>query len=229
MPLTLSQTFKPNAKSGYKNDKLESVAKNTLATLGSGSMAHAVKLPKGEDVNEWLAVNTVDFFNELNLIYGTISQFCSKDSCPCMNAGDGYKYLWQDSTKYTSPTELSAPEYVEQLMDWAESQLNDESIFPLQIGQAFPKDFKKRVSTLFRRFFRVYAHIYHSHIDQINSLSADAPLNTCFKHFIYFVLEFQLIDAKELGPLQPLIDNIVKSDNKRASGSGGKDAPEEKA
>jgi len=29
-----------------------------LATLGSGSMLQAVKLPKGEDVNEWLAVNS---------------------------------------------------------------------------------------------------------------------------------------------------------------------------
>jgi hypothetical protein len=31
---------------------------HTLATLGSGSMLQAVKLPKGEDVNEWLAVNS---------------------------------------------------------------------------------------------------------------------------------------------------------------------------
>lgn len=51
-----------------------------------------------------------------------------------MSAGDTHKFLWRDSTKYLTPTEMSAPEYVEQLMDWAESQLNDESIFPLQVG-----------------------------------------------------------------------------------------------
>lgn len=43
-----------------------------------------MKLPKGEDLNEWLAVCVVDFFNELNLIYGTISEQCTKTSCPKM-------------------------------------------------------------------------------------------------------------------------------------------------
>ena len=32
-----------------------------------------VKLPKGEDFNDWLAVHVVDFFNRINLIYGTVS------------------------------------------------------------------------------------------------------------------------------------------------------------
>ena len=34
-------------------------------TLGSGDIRTAVALPRGEDMNEWLAVNTVDFFNEV--------------------------------------------------------------------------------------------------------------------------------------------------------------------
>lgn len=96
------------------------------------------------------------------------------------------------------------------------SSLNHFVIFiPISnVGQQFPKDFKKRVSTLFRRFFRVYGHIYHSHIDEINKLNADAHLNTCFKHFMYFVQEFQLIDKEELQPLQPIIDSIMKRDQK---------------
>ena len=77
------------------------------------------------------------------------------------------------------------------------------------LGIEFPKDFKKRVSTIFRRFFRVYAHIYHCHADDIKSFNADAHLNTCFKHFLYFVREFQLIDSKELIPLQELITPIL--------------------
>jgi hypothetical protein len=33
------------------------------ATLGSGDLTGAIKLPPGEDINEWLAVNsTLDFF-----------------------------------------------------------------------------------------------------------------------------------------------------------------------
>ena len=43
---------------------------------------------------------------------------------------------------------------------------------------------------------------------------AEAHLNTCFKHFIYFVNEFKLIDPVELAPLKDLIDSLM-----------GKDAP----
>jgi hypothetical protein len=28
----------------------------------------AVKLPEGEDRDEWVAVNTVDFFNQINML-----------------------------------------------------------------------------------------------------------------------------------------------------------------
>ena len=36
-----------------------------VKALGTEVLRGAVVLPKGEEVNEWLAVNTVDFFNEV--------------------------------------------------------------------------------------------------------------------------------------------------------------------
>lgn len=59
--------------------------------------------------------------------------------------------------------------------------VNDEHIFPLQLGTAFPKNFQSTVKVIFKRLFRVYAHIYHSHFQRIVSLGAEAHLNTCFK------------------------------------------------
>jgi len=44
---------------------------------------------------------------------------------------------------------------------------------------------------------------------KIVGLGAEAHLNTCFKHFIYFVHEFKLIDPKELQPLKDLIDSLM--------------------
>jgi MOB kinase activator 1 len=35
-------------------------------TLGSGNLEMAVELPEGEDLNEWLAVNTIEFYNDSN-------------------------------------------------------------------------------------------------------------------------------------------------------------------
>lgn len=47
--------FKPrNASKGNSSYQLRQFAE---ATLGSGSLRKAVKLPEGEDLSEWLAVN----------------------------------------------------------------------------------------------------------------------------------------------------------------------------
>ncbi|KAK7843363.1 mob kinase activator-like 1a [Quercus suber] len=120
-----------------------------------------------------------------------------------------YEYRWADGEKIKKPIEVSAPRYVELLMDWIEGQLDNESLFPQRLGSPFPPNFKDVVKTIFKRLFRVYAHIYHSHFQKIVSLKEEAHLNTCFKHFILFTCEFVLIDRKELAPLQELIESIV--------------------
>lgn len=40
-------------------------------------MVEAVKLPPGEDLNEWHAVNIVDFYNAISILYGTLESFCT--------------------------------------------------------------------------------------------------------------------------------------------------------
>lgn len=64
-----------------------------LSIKGSGDLHEAVKLPPGEDLNEWIAVNTVDFFNQINMLYGTLTEFCTAESCPVMSAGPKYEYV----------------------------------------------------------------------------------------------------------------------------------------
>jgi MOB kinase activator 1 len=46
-----------------------------------------VRLPVGEDLCEWLAVNTVDFYNAINVLFGTLEEFCTVHSCSLMTAG----------------------------------------------------------------------------------------------------------------------------------------------
>lgn len=89
------------------------------------------------------------------------------------------------------PTHLSAPAYVEALMTWTQSILDDEKHFPQKIGKKshscgrpslishrstgvrFPTTFINTAKTILRRLFRVYAHIYHSHFDQICALGIE--------------------------------------------------------
>jgi hypothetical protein len=44
-----------------------------------------------------------------------------------------YEYLWQDETM-KKPIRCSAPEYVDHLMTWVQSKLDDETIFPSRVG-----------------------------------------------------------------------------------------------
>lgn len=203
-----AKTFRPR-KSTPVGSKGLTLKRHIEATLGSGNIREAVQLPPGEDLNEWLAVNTVDFYNAISVLFGTLEEFCSPQSCPVMSAGPKYEYLWADGVKVKKPTRLSAPEYINNLFDWIESQMDDSRIFPQQYGVPFPHNFLEVVRTMFKRLFRVYAHIYHTHFRSICSLGEEAHLNTCFKHFMYFTQAFNLVDTKELVPLHELIDQMV--------------------
>lgn len=176
-------------------------------TLGHGNLRLAVTLPDGEDLNEWLAVNTVDFYNQINMLYGTITELCTPMTCPSMNAGPKYEFLWMDHTM-KKPIKVSAPEYVELLMTWIQNLLDNENIFPSKMGVPFPSNFLSTVKQMFKRLFRVYAHIYHSHFSKIVALGEEPHLNTSFKHFVYFVQAFNLVDKKDLQPLGELIESM---------------------
>lgn len=163
-------SFKPGTLRGNKMMKLHTYAKNTL---GSGNIENAVACPAGEDHNEWLAMHVVDFYNEITLLYGIVSERDTEEKYPIMGAGKhkcvthchrmrsspclsphltiflshssaaSHRYLWADNTT-PEPLKLSAPAYVRRLFEWIEGQLNDENIFPTSVDQPFPSNFKAR-------------------------------------------------------------------------------------
>ena len=76
----------------------------------------------------------MDFYNQINLLYGAITEFCSPQSCPEMKATDEFEYLWQDSENYKRPTKMSAPAYIEQMMGWVQGNIDNEQVLPSRIG-----------------------------------------------------------------------------------------------
>ncbi|OJT09045.1 MOB kinase activator-like 1 [Trametes pubescens] len=209
-----TRTFKPR-KDVPEGTKQYQLRKYAEATLGSGNLRLAVRLPEGEDLNEWLAVHAVDFFNHLNMLYGTVTEFCTPQECPIMSAGPRYEYLWEDGVRYKKATKLPAPEYVDALMNWAQGLLDNEDIFPSEMGKPFSKNFRDTIGRLFRRLFRVYAHLYSNHFDHICALGIEAHLNTSYRHFFLFVNEFDLVDKRELAPLDELNEAILAEDKGR--------------
>ncbi|KAI8995890.1 Mob1/phocein [Gaertneriomyces semiglobifer] len=205
------KTFKAK-KQFFQGSKRDQLQRYIVKTLGGGSLREAVQIPPDTTKEEWLAVNTVDFYNQINLLYGCVSEWCTRETCPTMNAGARYEYLWADGKAFPKPVKCSAPEYIEHLLEWVDAQLDDESVFPQT--DAFPPHFMDAVRQIFKRLFRFYAHIYHNHLQQLQSVHEDRHLNTCFKHFLLFVTEFDLIDAKELQPLTSIVSQILEQNPK---------------
>ncbi|PNP53004.1 hypothetical protein THARTR1_06519 [Trichoderma harzianum] len=206
--------FRPRAgKGGVNSYQLRQYAE---ATLGGGSLRKCVKLPEGEDENEWLAVNSefaVHDFSQINLLYGAITEFCSPQSCPEMKATDEFEYLWQDSENYKRPTKMAAPAYIEQLMTWVQANIDNESVMPSKIGVPFPKSFPTLIRQIFKRMYRVYAHIYCHHYPVIRELGLEPHLNTSFKQYVLFIDEHSLASGRDYwGPLGDLVDSMMKSD-----------------
>ncbi|KAG1677505.1 MOB kinase activator-like 3 [Nymphon striatum] len=211
LPIYLFQTFRPKKK--FEPGTLRySLHKQAQASLNSGlNLRNVVKLPPGENLNDWVAVHVVDFFNRINLIYGTITGHCTEETCPTMSGGPKFEYLWADGAKYKKPTALPANQYITFLMDWAEAQINNEDLFPVKVDLLFlldvpfPKNFQSTCKKILTRLFRVFVHVYIHHFDRLVAIGAEAHINTCYKHFYYFVKEFDLVNQKEF---EPLFDNF---------------------
>ncbi|WFD28744.1 Mitotic exit network component [Malassezia nana] len=191
------------------------------STLGSGNLRVAVQVPDGELLEEWLAVHTVDFFNHLNILYGTLTELCTPRECPVMCAGPRFEYHWQDPTsvKYRRSTRLSAPDYIECLLNWTQAQMDDEQLFPVQPGAQFPPQFVDRVKAILRRLFRIYAHVYHHHFAQVCAMRLETHLNTSYRHFFLFVTEYHLIDPKEMVPLAEINEAILDEQARQSARS----------
>lgn len=173
-------------------------------------------LPGGLDYNEWLASHTIGFFEHINLIYGTISEFCTPSCCPDMVGPGPRQYQWVDEKGKKS--RLSAPQYIDYIMTYVQKSINDESTFPTKHGNEFPSGFIEKVSKIHRLLFHVLAHIYHSHFKEIVLLQLHAHLNAVFVHYVEFNLRFNIVDDKELEVLHDLIValKIVTPDSETA-------------
>jgi MOB kinase activator 1 len=109
---------------------------------------------------------------------------------------------------------MSAPEYIEHLMAWIQSNVDNEAHFPSRIGVPFPKSFASLIRNMFKRLYRVYAHIYCHHYPVIIELGLEPHLNTSFKHYVLFIDEHGLASGSKdfWGPLGDLVESMLRND-----------------
>ncbi|XP_018899011.1 MOB kinase activator-like 2 isoform X2 [Bemisia tabaci] len=170
-----------------------------------------VEAPPGICHNEWLASHTIAFFDHINLIYGTISEFCTALDCPEMTGPGVRTYLWFDEKG--KKTKVAAPQYIDYVMTFTQKTISDESIFPTKYANDFPSSFESIVRKILRLLFHVLAHIYHSHFREVVLLNMHPDLNCIFAHFILFNARYQLIEVRETETLQDLVVALKILDN----------------
>ena len=128
-----------------------------------------------------------------------------------MTAGPHYTYLWTDSHG-SNPVSMSANEYINSLFQYI-SDLFKRSPYNECKNGVFPEDFIPTVSNIFKKLFRVYAHVYHHHLNSFIQVGAETHLNTYFKRFVMFERQYKLISSKEELPLRKLIRRLLEDEN----------------
>jgi len=204
---------KNNNNNKFATLKFTKQSKNATRRFVFTEIKKSVKLPDGEMMEEWIASNVFEFFSEINRLYGEIADHCTSQSCPTMSAGPKYEYLWADEKdeKYKKPTQMLARDYIETLFNWALDLFEDEEFMPSDADVKFPKNFLPIIKTVFKRLFRVFAHIYHHHFEDLEKIKATTQFNEYFKHYYLFVQEFHLIAANDLKPMHAIIEKIKSS------------------
>ena len=189
-------------------------------------------LPPNESCSSWVAVHAIDFYNDLATIWAVVA---SDPYLLTFRPGEGFpsgvEYRWTDPpsqsqqmssmsnqhANHTAPSgTVSAPQYVEKVLHWIADQINDETKFPddddesaaLRIFQT--REFAALCGQIFRRLFRVFGIIYSSFFATLQALDMAPHLNSAFKHFMFFCMEFQLLPDREMEPLDVLVKPIRK-------------------
>mmetsp|Transcript_14129 Transcript_14129/g.19320 ORF Transcript_14129/g.19320 Transcript_14129/m.19320 type:complete len:162 (+) Transcript_14129:262-747(+) len=149
----------------------------------------------------------VDFFNELSLIWGIIHDV----GLSTIPAGEGFppgfEYRWAPD-KSRTPQACSGPEYVDFVMTWVDKEINNTSLFPTSSAAPFPRHFLQSVKVLFTRMFRIYAIVYWHHFSTLEEVGASSHLNTSFKHFMFFIWEFDLVLPAEVEALRDIVEEL---------------------
>lgn len=138
-----------------------------------GDIKNSVQLPPNTELADWLALNAIDFYNQINLIFSVLGDKCSAER------GQGHKFVKDN-------------------MDWIRSRFEDQTLFPMDDGVPFAADFKESVEVIARRMLQMFAHFFDAHIEFIDEIGIGNHAQTMFEHFYYFVSTFNLVDKADL-------------------------------
>lgn len=177
--------------------------------------AELEKAARMDALNEWVAMNTVEFYNEVQLIY-SLSATYHEDNFKGANLGfpPGFNY------RFPGKEVLNGAEYVQSVMSWISDQMESPAVFPESDDDPFPANFlDEHMSKVYTRMCRIFAIMLTKCYDAYIDIDAVAALNFCWKHFFYFVSRYDLVPEKEFAAVKKLsgMKGYTKFDDLRAS------------
>ena len=199
-----------------KRKKEELVSNDGIAGLtsitldGDFDLKEKVKLPDNVQLEQWIYTNLMDFVETTSILYDSIVDVCTPEVCPEMAAGSHYSYYWTDFNG-SDPVPMSAREYILTLFQSISDVFSNPPFNACDKGE-FPESFMYMCRAIFKKLFRVYAHVYHHHLIEFTKNGTEAHLNTSFKRFVLFEREFKMISTNEELPLRKLIYRLVEDE-----------------
>ena len=118
-------------------------------------------------------------------------------------------------------TSCPAPVYFNAVFAWVKQSINSmekqrtNPFSNFATNNYFFNSFLETLKKIYRRLFRVYAHMYLQHFQEIRALDAEAHLNSMFKRFVFFALSHDLLNRTETLPLDNLIKAFVRKEGTR--------------
>lgn len=206
MDWLIGKSRKSKESVATENSKLYLKPEFFRERLIDGDLSPLVSLPHRVDHNEWIASNTISFFEHINAISGCLTEFCKPTTCPVMTGPNNVQYQWVDDRgkKY----KCSGPQYTDYVMSFTQKCISDEAVFPTKYGNAFPVTFDKIVRKIHRLLLHVLAHVYQCHCREMSALGLRSHLNTITFHFLLFNRHFALIENKEINVFSDLFERF---------------------
>lgn len=228
--LNTSETMKylERTKENSKKTKMRSSITNSKDRRNVKSLYQIIVLPDKPayyvedmedpdeliDVKDWWAENTVDFLNEVQLMFGTLTTgnkgWLEVRRKAVKDVAVGYprdvQYMWKLDAD-TPPKVLPVHDYIHHVLMWCNAQVENEEIFPTDEDNPFPRNFLNYLQKMFKRMFRIF-HIIYSNPCLHQNKDQEKPLELCFKHFLYFGWKWSLLDTKETDSMKTVTKKL---------------------
>eukprot|EP00007_Cunea_sp_BSH-02190019_P003726 CAMPEP_0174236740 /NCGR_PEP_ID=MMETSP0417-20130205/5774_1 /TAXON_ID=242541 /ORGANISM="Mayorella sp, Strain BSH-02190019" /LENGTH=1527 /DNA_ID=CAMNT_0015315423 /DNA_START=44 /DNA_END=4627 /DNA_ORIENTATION=- len=158
---------------------------------------------------KWLTANVIHLFRVTSLFFATIKDQCTSNTCPKMDGSAEIQYKW--SVGGGNAHSMPASEYIEKLGRWFLNHITHPDLF--DFDQYTTSSSRKRITSilqmLYKRVFRVYAHIYYHHWTRIKAFSVTDHFTACCNYHYFFGIENHLLhpkhDLSTISPIQSLL------------------------